>query len=78
MAFLFAVVAGAAEVHQVEIDLQDLGAAQVGVAKVSLADFIRGLEVAVAQVIGVEASARALGSGECAGAPTMPQRVEPA
>src|SRR5262249_4956075 len=49
------VEAGAAEVDEVEVDVVDPRAAEVGAAEGRLADLLGGLEVRLIEVVGVEA-----------------------
>src|SRR2546423_2476994 len=63
---LLGVVAGLAEVDQVEVDAGDVGPAQVGAAEVRLADLLGGPGVAVDVVVGVEAGARPLAGDRAA------------
>src|SRR4051794_5177755 len=58
--FLVRRVACATQVDEVEVDAVDVRPTEIGAAEVGLADFLRVLEVAVVEVVGVEAGAAAL------------------
>jgi hypothetical protein len=53
-------ILGISQVHEIEVDVLDFGATQIGTAEIGLADFFSGFDVLIIVIVGVEPSTASL------------------